>query len=329
MRTARLVSVAVLAAAALSAQNAQPDPTVRKMLAEVSPDRIGASVKTLAGFGTRSNYSDQAIAAARAWIASQFKSYSPRLDVSLDSGKTGAAEVVNVVAVLRGTTQPDQKIVVGAHYDSTNRRAPRGPAPGADDNASGTAVVLELARVMSQYRFQKTIVFIAFGGEEIGLVGSSRYASRAQAAHEQIEAVFNNDIVGSNTTGSTHPDLDGVDNDIVPEDSDTSNMLRVYSPDPVDSASRKLARTVQQIAGRYVPGIRIDLVSRADRFGRNGDQTPFQKAGYPAVRFTSASENTDVQHTAEDTPDGVSPLFAAEVARVNGAVIATLAAPSR
>ena len=104
--------------------------------------------------------------------------------------------------MLPGTAEPEKRIIVSAHYDSINLRATgdkaaEAPAPGADDDASGTAVVLELARVMSQYHFRKTIVFIAFAGEELGFVGSTRYASRAKANHEQIEAVFNNDIVGS------------------------------------------------------------------------------------------------------------------------------------
>ena len=288
-----------------------------KMVAQISPDRIGASVRTLAGFRTRGNYSVHN-AEARKWILEQFKSYSPRLQVS-DEG--------NVVAVLPGDAEPAKRIIVGAHYDSINLKDKKleAPAPGADDDASGTAVVLELARVMSLNRFRKTIVFIAFGGEEIGLVGSTRYATRAKAAKEQIEAVFNNDIVGSNVLGRTHSDIDGSDDDTVDAVGDTGNLLRVYSPDPPDSPSRRLARLTQESAKKYVPGMRIDLASRADRFGRGGDQVPFQENGFAAVRLTSASENTAIQHTAEDTPDGVSSAFTADVARVNCAAIATLA----
>src|SRR5208282_4604665 len=140
--------------------------------------------------------------------------YNKRLAVSDDIGKKDVTDIASVIAVLPGATQPGKRIIVSAHYDSVNLRAKgdkaaEAPAPGADDDASGVAVVLELARVMSQYRFQKTIVFIAFGGEEIGLVGSSRYASRAKANHEQIEAVFNNDIVGANVVGITHDDILG------------------------------------------------------------------------------------------------------------------------
>ncbi len=334
---AALTVLALLATAGLWAQSATPDPAIQKMIAGISADRIAVSVKTLAGFGTRGDYSDpdqktRGVGAARRWIYDQFHGFSPRLEVSYDMAKKGVTDVASVIAVLPGTIQPERRIIVGAHYDSINLRA-RGdkaaeaPAPGADDDASGTAVVLELARVMSQYRFRKTIVFIAFGGEEIGLIGSSHYAAHAKAAAEQIEAVFNNDIVGTNQVGITHNDIDGSDDDTGGSDGDTGNRLRVYSPDPPDSASRRLARFVQDTTPRYVPVLKIELVYSADRFDRGGDHIPFQKNGFAAVRFTSASEHTDVQHTPDDTPDKVSFSFTADVARVNGAAIASLAGP--
>ena len=315
-----------------------PDPSIQKLLAEISPDRIADTVKTLAAFQTRGNYSDPAqpkrgIGAARRWIEAQLRACGPRLEVSEDTGKFKGADVVNIVAVLPGVGEPRKRIVVSGHYDSVNLRATgakaaEAPAPGADDDASGTAVVLELARVMSRYRFNKTIVFIAFAGEEIGLVGSTRYAARAHTSGEAIEAVFNNDIVGSNVVGVVHNDIDGSDDTAAAgSDGDTGNLLRIYSPDPPDSPSRRLARLTQQAAARYVTRLRIDMASLPDRFGRGGDQIPFQKNGFTAIRFTSASENTAVQHTAEDTPEGVSPAFTADVARVNGAAIATLAKP--
>lgn len=327
----------LLAAATLSAQTAPPDPTIQKIVAEISSDRIAATVKTLADFGTRGNYSDptqktRGIGAAHRWILAQFQSYSKRLAVSDDIGKKDATDIASVIAVLPGATQPAKRIIVSAHYDSVNLRvkgdkAAEAPAPGADDDASGVAVVLELARVMSRYRFQKTIVFIAFGGEEIGLIGSIHYAARSKAGNEQIEAVFNNDIVGDNVVGIIHNDIDGSDDDTVGDDGDTGNRLRVYSPDPPDSPSRRLARHTQEAGQRYVPALKIDLIYTADRFGRSGDHVPFLNNGIAAVRLTSASENTAVQHTAEDTPDRVSPTFTADVARVNGAAMASLAVP--
>jgi Zn-dependent M28 family amino/carboxypeptidase len=335
---ARLPVALLLFTASPAAQTAPPDPTIRKLVAEVSPERIAATVKTLAGYETRGNYSDpsqktRGIGAARRWIFDQFHSYSPRLEVTYETGKSGVIDVVNVIAVLPGVAQPEKRLIVGAHYDSINLRAAGGraaeaPAPGADDDASGSAVVLELARIMSQYRFRKTIVFIAFGGEELGVVGSTRYAKHAKANNEQIEAVFNNDIVGANVVGIVHNDIDGSDDDRVDSIGDTGNLLRVYSPDPPDSPSRHLARFTRDTAARYVPQLRIDLASLADRFGRSGDQAPFQTNGFAAIRLTSASENTNVQHTADDTPTGVSAPFTADVARVNGAAIASLAVPA-
>jgi Zn-dependent M28 family amino/carboxypeptidase len=291
-----------------------------KIVAQISPDRLAATVKTLAGFGTRSSSSSH-YPEARKWIQDQFKSYSGRFVVTIEDS-------VNVVAVLPGAMEPEKQIVVGGHYDSINQKDKRleAAAPGADDDASGTAVVLELARVMSQYHFRKTIVFVAFGGEEIGLIGSTRFAARAKLAKEQIEAVFNNDIVGSNVLGVTHNDIDGSD-DNTGDVGDTGNLLRIYSPDPPDSASRRLAKTAQQAIAKYVPSLRLDLSSQADRFGRSGDQAPFQQRGFAAIRFTSASENTAVQHTANDTPELVSAPFMGMVAQANAAAIATLATP--
>ncbi len=164
-------------------------------------------------------------------------------------------------------------------------------------------MVLELARVMSQYHFRKTIVFIAFAGEELGFVGSTRYASRAKANHEQIEAVFNNDIVGSDVTGEPSSGTGIALNDIGGADDDTGgsgetgNRLRVYSPEPADSPSRRLARYIKDAAQRYVPSLQIELILRSDRYTRGGDQIPFQQNGFAAVRLTSASENLISQHT--------------------------------
>jgi Zn-dependent M28 family amino/carboxypeptidase len=334
----RLPVTLLLLAAVLPAQT---DPVIKKIVSEVSPDRIAADVKTLAGFETRGNYSDpnqktRGIGAARRWIFAQLHGYSQRLEVSYDVEKKGATEIVSVVAVLPGAAEPEKRMIVGAHYDSINLRvtgdkAAEAPAPGADDDASGTAVVLELARVMSQYHFRKTIVFVAFAGEELGFVGSTRYALQAKANHEQIEAVFNNDIVGSDVTGEPSSGTGIALNDIGGADDDTGgsgetgSRLRIYSPEPADSPSRRIARYIKDAAQRYVPALQIELILRSDRYTRGGDQIPFQQNGFAAVRLTSASENLISQHTASDTPDRVSPTFTANVARANGAAIAGLA----
>jgi len=349
----RLLISLLVAASALPAQTiGRPDPTIRKMLGEISRDNIAATMQTLAAFDTRGNFSDpdqkdRGIGAARRWIFDQFKSYSPRLDVAFDPYKVRKqgtrilrdVEVVNVVAVLPGTSQPDKRLIVGAHYDSLNivrkpgapevtpeggepaaddvidfEKSVEAPAPGVTDNAAGTALVLELARVMSQYKFEKTIVFIAFAGEEIGLVGSTLYSSKAKEHKDQIEAVLNNDVVGAAVAGDGHAE---------------NGLVHVFSEEPADSASRELARYIRETAQRYVPAFKAEPVFRQDRFSRGGDQSPFNVNGFAAVRFTSAAENLGIQHTANDTFDKSSPDYATFVARVNGATLASLAlAPS-
>jgi hypothetical protein len=167
---------------------------------------------------------------------------------------------------------------------------------------------------MSQYKFEKTIVFVTFAGEEIGLIGSTLYADKAKAHNDQIEAVFNNDIVGNDVSGNGHAE---------------NGLVHIYSEDPDDSPSRELARYIRDSAQRYVPGFTADLVFRNDRFGRGGDHTPFNQDGFTAVRFTTAAENLESQHTANDTLEKTSPSYNANVARVNAAGLASLAlAPS-
>jgi hypothetical protein len=347
-----LISVFVVASALTGQTAGRTDPVIRKMLSEISQDRIAATMQKLASFDTRGNFSDpdqkdRGIGAARRWIFDQFKSYSPSLDVAFDPYKVKKqgtrilrdVEVVNVVAVLPGTTQPEKRIVVGAHYDSLNivrkpdapevtpeggepaaddvidfEKSVEAPAPGVTDNAAGTALVLELARVMSQYKFEKTIVFITFAGEEIGLVGSSLYSSKAKEHKDQIEAVLNNDVVGVAVAGDGHAE---------------NGLVHIFSEEPADSASRELARYIRETAQRYVPAFKAEPVFRQDRFSRGGDHSPFNANGFAAVRLTSAAENLGIQHTANDTFDKSSPDYATFVARVNGAALASLAlAPS-
>lgn len=329
----------------LLAPAGKPDPQVQKLVSEVSKDRIGATMKRLGDFGTRSVFSDtdepnHGIKAARTWVYNELKSYSPRLEVSYDPWKVKKqprifrdVELVNVVAVLPGTTQPEKQIIISGHYDSLAivsragagdfrangdgatdamdlEKSAASPAPGVSDDASGTAVVMELARVMSQYKFEKTLVFIAFAGEEVGLVGSTLYADRAKEKGDKIEAVLNNDIVGNDVTGDGRAQ---------------SGLVRVYSEEPADSNSRELARYVREVAMKYVPAFRADLVFRNDRFSRGGDHTPFVANGFAGVRFTTPAENLGVQHTPDDTFERASPAYTANVAKVNAAAAASLA----
>src|SRR5579862_286515 len=217
-----------------SAQYKAVNPRVSKIVSEVSEDRIAETLQKLESFGTRNIFSSQdnptrGVGAARKWIYEQFRGYSPRLEVSYDQYRLKKdtsrgsriiddVDLYNVVAVLPGTVNKEQRIIISGHYDTINMTRPPGApplepgqtapmrdpnidAPGVTDDGSGTACVMELARVMSQYQFEKTIVFIAFAGEEEGLVGATLYAAKAKALDQKIEAVLNNDIIGSDVGG--------------------------------------------------------------------------------------------------------------------------------
>lgn len=333
-----LLAAACCAAAVAAAPEKAVNPEVKAIVSEVSTERIAGIEQKLESFGTRNIYSatndpQHGIGAAREWIAAQFRSYSPKLQVSFDKHRVakqvprmpGNVEIWNVVAVLPGTSEPEREVIVSGHYDSIHIVYKTGPngqreidpeatanapdAPGVTDDGSGTAGVMELARVMSQHSFRKTMVFIAFAGEEYGLFGSSLYAEAAAAKHELIEGVFNNDIIGSDVTGN----------------GETSNRyVNVYSEDPNDSTSRELARYMRDVNERYQPGFAVNLVFRHDRFGRGGDHSPFNAARYAAVRVTTPMENFSNQHTATDTFANTSPGYAALVAKANAAAMASL-----
>jgi hypothetical protein len=316
------------------------NPTVKEIVDEVSEERIATTLKKLESFGTRDIFSDQenetqGIGAARRWISAQFKSYSPKLQVSFDSyrvKKKGRIfrdlELHNVVAVLPGKTNPERQFIISAHYDSVAlKRRPEGEAaageelvyseatlektaPGVTDDGSGTAAVLELARVMSQYEFEKTIVFVTFAGEEEGLIGSSLYARKAHEAKQTIDGVLNNDIIGSDVTGNGRSN---------------NRLVWLFSEEPSDSPSRQLARYMRDIGERYVPSMRVDDVFRHDRFSRGGDHTPFNQEGYAALRVTTPNENFANQHTPTDTFANTSAPYTTRVAKVNAAALASLA----
>jgi Zn-dependent M28 family amino/carboxypeptidase len=221
------------------------------------------------------------------------------------------------VAVLPGRSP--RRIYVSGHYDTVAQIGTAfdysvgdNPAPGANDDGSGTALTMELARVFAQsgLQFDATLVFMAFAGEEQGLVGAHLHAEKAKAEKVIIDAVFNNDIVGGSTGGAGVIDAE---------------TIRVFSEGPEDSPSRQLARHIRKAAARYVPGHRVMLIARYDRFGRGGDHSAFNQRGFTAVRLTEANENYAKQHSVNDTPDGVSFPYLARNARVNAAGMATLA----
>ena len=183
-------------------------------------------------------------------------------------------------------------------------------SPGVTDDGSGTAAVMELARVMSGFQFDKTIVFIAFAAEEVGLSGSTVYAAMAKQKGMQIEAVLNNDIIGSDVSGNGRS---------------ATNVLRIFATGPEDSPSRELGRYMKQMAERYVPSMQVEMVFRGDRFLRGGDHRPFVNQGYAALRLTTASENFANQHSTTDTFANTSVPYTARVVRMNAAVLASLA----
>jgi hypothetical protein len=327
----------LLVSSSARAQMKSISPEIRQIVDGISEDRIARILKKLESFGTRNIYSSeddpkQGIGAARHWLYDELRSYSPRLQVRFDSYRvrkkgrlTEDVEIHNVVAVLPGARNPERQFILSGHYDSLAFKRPpedqqptdgeihweREPVePGVTDDGSGTAAVLELARVMSQHEFEKTIVFVAFAGEEYGLVGSTLYAQKARKEGKIIDGVLNNDIIGSESSG------DGKIN---------NSMLWLFSDGPEDSGSRQLARYVKAIGERYIPSMKVDLIFRADRLGRGGDHTPFHQEGYSAVRFTSPNENYANQHTMTDTFANTSVPYTSRVIRVNAAALASLA----
>ena len=365
MRACALILVAAafapLAVAAETPREApapDPDPEVREMVKAVSPERIQRSVYVLTSFKTRHTLSDplpsgDGIGGAAAWIRAEFERASKdaggRLKVELDSFEQppsppripAAVGITNVVATLPGT-DPDPAgriLVVSGHYDSmpSNVFDPVTAAPGADDDASGVAAVIELAHVMSHYRFGATIVFLAVAGEEQGLHGSTHWAKEAGERKADIEAMLDNDIIGSSRAedgtvdrGTVRLFAQGVPPTSAP-DSELLSLLRAGGEN--DTPPRELARAIRDIAGVYVPSLKVRVVYRADRYLRGGDHLPFLERGYPAVRFTEPAEDFHRQHQDVreekgvqygDTPDHVDFAYTADVARVNLATLAVL-----
>ena len=350
-RTTRVVLTFALLASAGRFAFAQPapdlDPRIVRLVGQVSQDRLAATLRKLETFGTRNTMSStsspaRGIGAARQWIFDELKSYAPKLQVSYDTytiAKQGRiihdTEARNVMAVLPGRSA--RRIYVSGHYDTVaivggqngrngtaareaeTREAdalrftdPDSTAPGVNDDGSGVALTMELARIFSQsgIEFDATLVFMCHVAEEQGLMGAMLHAQKARNEHVPIEAVLNNDIVGNDRGGNGI--IDGA-------------SIRVYSEGPEDSASRELARFVQRWGMRYVPSHNVRLIARSDRFSRGGDHTAYNHYGFAAVGFREARENFSRQHDARDTFEGVSPAYLAQNARVNLAAAATLA----
>jgi hypothetical protein len=312
-----------------------PRTAVEAMRA-VSEARIARDLASLASFRTRHTLSDttsatEGIGAARRWIYRTLQEASResggRLRVAyqpfdVDVPQAHRARLVNVVATLPGTDPHTARVyVIGAHYDSRGTAVTdsTGDAPGADDDGSGTALVLELTRVLSRLRLPATVVFAAFAGEEQGLLGSTYYAQSARQAGLHIDGMWANDIVGA-----VRGQRGAVD----------STHVRLFSPDPPTSPSRELARYTARAASGLVPGCGVRLVARPDRIGRGSDHLSFIAEGWPAARFCEPIEDYRHQHQTPRVENGerygdllefVSPRFVAQVARVNAAAVIDLA----
>lgn len=322
------------------------DPDIVALVGAVDAASIGSDVRTLAEFGTRNSCSDnsgsgaQGIGAARDWIKKQFSSVSG-LRVATDSFAIGCgggnATIQNVVAWLPGSGHPDRVILIGGHYDSRTVNVTDGTsaAPGANDSGSQTALVLAAARAMAGHTFDATVAFVAFAGEEQGLVGSKSLAANQASyfgAGATIEAVLNCDIVGGDSSVNDAASLQqfrlyaaGTPREIAAPDGTSDDT----------SPARNLMRTIATWGGAYVPAMTIVPKLREDRPGRGGDHESFLDAGIAGVRFIETNESPSAgtaashQHSPNDLADFVTPAYTARVAQVVLAVAATLArAPS-
>jgi hypothetical protein len=307
----------------------QRDVEIEQMVKEISADSLQSYIKTLVAFGTRNTLSTvtnpkRGIGAARNWVVKRFNEFAKqsngRLTAIVDSttlqpDKNRVDTILNlgnVVATLKGTDPNDKRIfIINGHLDNM-RTSPTdriGDAPGANDDGSGTAAVMECARIMSKHSFAATIIFAAVSGEEQGLLGSTYMSEKAKKEGWNIEAVLNNDIMGSNNSNETNI----IDNTKVRvfseglpayETAQTAANIRAFGLEN-DGKARQLARYVKEIGERYVDNLQVILIYRNDRFLRGGDHTPYVQRGFAAVRITEMNENYTRQHQNVRTENGI------------------------
>jgi Peptidase family M28 len=297
----------------------QKDPEIEKIVGEVNADSLKSYIHQLVSFGTRNTLSTQTdpkrgIGAARTWVLRRFNEFAlqsgGRLTAVIDTTTLPPSRRVdkptvlgNVIATLKGTDANDDRIfIISGHLDNmrSNVMDRTGDAPGANDDASGVAAVLESARILSKHSFPATVLFVAFSGEEQGLLGADFLAGKAKRNKWNIEAVLNNDIMGSNNSNETNIINNTsvrVFSEGLPAFELDSNATRIRQLGlENDGKSRQLARYVKEVAERYVPNLEVVLIYRNDRFLRGGDHTPFVANGYAAVRITEMNENYYHQH---------------------------------
>jgi len=340
------------------------DPAIAGALAQISETRIHQTIEKLVSFGTRSTLSSmetdlppgQGVTAAADWIAGQFEEISKEcggcLEVKRDTFTNPVADripkpttITNVYAILRGSdaAQAKRMYLVTGHYDSRNSSNDddHGAAPGANDDASGVAVSLECARVLSKLKLPASLVFVTVAGEEQGLNGSAHLAKLAKDEGWQLEGVLNNDIVGGNTTPGDalqRRDVVRVFSEGYPLNATPEQIRRIRAIGGLDdSPSRQVARAMSDAARTYFADRSFGpyLVARPDRYGRGGDHTSFNREGFAAVRITEWREDYNHQHQNVRLENGVQYgdllqfvdfAYVANVARLNAATLATLAA---
>ncbi|MAL61180.1 MAG: peptidase M28 [Flavobacteriaceae bacterium] len=312
----------------LSLGYSQTETRLYDIISEVSSQRIEKDITTLANFGTRHTLSDtvsntRGIGAARRWIKKEFEAISKDcndcLEVFFQKDLVKAGEnnritkdvwVVNVVAVQKGTKYPNRYIIMSGDIDSriSDPNNYTDDAPGANDNASGMAGTLEAARVLSNYTFENSIIYLGLSGEEQGLFGGKGFAEYAKQNGMEIIGIFNNDMIG-NTTG-----VDGVESNrdfrifsepVPPTETDRERNARRFYGGEVDGISRQLARYVYTTTKTYMPEMNPMMIYRLDRFGRGGHHRPFNDAGFAGIRIMEAHENYTQQHQDIRTENGI------------------------
>ncbi len=329
----RWIFLAVLLVFAFTAVFAIQSSDIDEIIKDISEENVETILKKLESFETRHVFSSDkegfGIKASADWIHEKFSSLSPRLKVFFDTyvlppqrGRLNRDVTMrNVVAVLPGTSAGENEriFLVNAHYDTYARKVddsfPResndNPAPGVNDDASGVAALIEMARAFSRYEFDATLYFVAFAGEEVGLVGSTLMAARMKEEGKRIDGVITLDMIGNAEGGNGYFD---------------NKRMRVFSAGPADSSSRQLARYAKAVGERLFPSVEIDCIFRADRFGRGGDHTPFVLEGWPGIRMMEGNENYSRQHTIHDTFENISLEYCTRNIRIVASILASLSA---
>ena len=342
--------------AAAPLRRREPDPALRALMRRIDPDRLRATVQRLTEFGTRHTLSSQTdpnrgIGAATDWVIAQMDAIAAMSNSAMTVQRQSfiqpvssripvPTKITNCIATLKGTATPERFYVVTGHLDSrvTDVLDFTSDAPGADDDASGVAVVLELARLFATRQFPGTVVFAAVAGEEQGLYGSAFMAQQMKAAGADVQGMFSNDIVGaSQAWDGTPPNPHSLRLFVegIPTAATASQISLMQSVGGEnDGATHQLARFVAESAPRELTGVDIRVIWRRDRYLRGSDHLSFQQQGYPAARFTEPRENFDHEHQNTQVVDGVQfgDLiefvdfdYLARVARVNAAALWSLA----